>query len=155
MVSRLTTMPKTDIPLTFNNTALSTISPNFYIGGLSGQPSNFEHRPRPKQCYNCQELADGIAHRCEKLPVCGRCAKKKKRSPSWHMHRNDLKCVSCGGPKVEPKESFRRNCWKLYPTRHKLNRSELCSYMCGVVKRTHGSLVTVWQYSDFHSVLYT
>lgn len=129
-VSRSITMLKTDIPLTFNSIALSMISPNCYIRGLSGQTSNFEHRPRAKQCYNCQELADDIAHRYEKLLVCGRCAKK------GHHHRTCtemmMECVAGGGPQ----ESIIRNCWKLYPTRNKLSRSELCSYMCGSVVRS-------------------
>src|SRR5436190_6245434 len=28
----------------------------FHAGGESGTTSVFEHRPRPEQCYNCQEI---------------------------------------------------------------------------------------------------
>lgn len=28
----------------------------FHAGGESGVTSTFEHRPRPTQCYNCQEI---------------------------------------------------------------------------------------------------
>ncbi|EXU95191.1 hypothetical protein X797_011739 [Metarhizium robertsii] len=42
----------------------STVS--LYTGGFSGRTSNFEHRPQPRQCYNCQELADDITRQCRK-----------------------------------------------------------------------------------------
>jgi hypothetical protein len=83
----------------------------FHAGGESGTTSAFEHRPRPEQCYNCQEIGHK-AFQCKNDQKCGRCAKE------GHHHNNCnevvLKCVPCGGPH----ESFSRNCQKLYPPRH-------------------------------------
>ena len=83
----------------------------FHAGGESGTTSAFEHRPRPGQCYNCQELGHK-AYQCKKAQRCGRCAK------DGHHHKSCsevvMKCVLCGGPH----ESFSRNCRMLYPSQH-------------------------------------
>ena len=83
----------------------------FHAGGESGTTSAFEQRPRPGQCYNCQELGHK-AYQCRKAQRCGRCAK------DGHHHKSCsevvLKCVLCGGPH----ESFSRNCRMLYPPQH-------------------------------------
>jgi hypothetical protein len=83
----------------------------FHAGGESGTTSAFEHRPRPGQCYNCQELGHK-AYQCRKTQRCGRCAK------DGHHHKSCsevvTKCVLCGGPH----ESFSRNCRMLYPPQH-------------------------------------
>jgi hypothetical protein len=84
----------------------------FHAGGESGTTSAFEHRPRPGQCYNCQELGHK-AYQYKKMQRCGRCAK------DGHHHKSCseavMKCVLCGGPH----ESFSRNCRMLYPPQHK------------------------------------
>ena len=83
----------------------------FHAGGESGTTSVFEQRPRPGQCYNCQELGHK-AYQCRKAQRCGRCAKE------GHHHKGCsevvMKCVLCGGPH----ESFSRNCRMLYPPQH-------------------------------------
>ncbi len=83
----------------------------FHAGGESGTTSTFEHRPRPEQCYNCQEMGHK-AYQCRNAQKCARCAKE------GHNHRTCseavLKCIPCGGPH----ESFSRNCRKVYPIRN-------------------------------------
>jgi hypothetical protein len=83
----------------------------FHAGGESGTTSAFEHRPRPGQCYNCQELGHK-AYQCREAQRCGRCAK------NGHHHKSCsevvMKCVLCGGPH----ESFSRNCQMLCPSQH-------------------------------------
>lgn len=84
----------------------------FYIGDVSATTTEFKHRPRPKQCYNCQELTSHKAAECKKPQVCARCAK------SGYHHREctetTIKCVPCGGPH----ESFSKICRLLYPARN-------------------------------------
>ena len=41
----------------------------FYVGGLSGQTSIFKRQQRPNLCYNCQELANHRAFRCQKPQI--------------------------------------------------------------------------------------
>lgn len=82
-----------------------------YAGGESGRTAVFEHRDRPEQCYNCQQVGDGHkAYQCNNAQVCGKCAKE------GHNHRDCLeaisKCVLCEGPHP----SFSRNCRRLYPS---------------------------------------
>lgn len=79
----------------------------FHAGGESGVTSAFEHRPRPTQCYNCQEIGHK-AFQCNNTQKCAKCAKEGHR----HSICNEtvLKCVPCGGPH----ESYSRNCRKLY-----------------------------------------
>jgi hypothetical protein len=83
----------------------------FHAGGESGVTSTFEYRPRPMQCYNCQEIGHK-AFQCKNGQRCAKCATE------GHRHSNCdqtvLKCVPCGGPH----ESYSRNCRKLYPSRH-------------------------------------
>ncbi|KAJ5414923.1 hypothetical protein N7509_000021 [Penicillium cosmopolitanum] len=45
----------------------------FHVGGESGTTSIFEHRPRPLQCYNCQEIGHK-AFQCKKIQKCAKCA---------------------------------------------------------------------------------
>ena len=83
----------------------------FHVGGESGTTSVFEYRPRPMQCYNCQEIGHK-AFQCKKTQKCAKCA-----TEGHHHSRCDQeipKCVPCGGPH----ESFSKNCRKLYPPRH-------------------------------------
>jgi hypothetical protein len=83
----------------------------FHAGGESGVTSTFEYRPRPMQCYNCQEIGHK-AFQCKNVQKCAKCA------TDGHRHSNCdqtvLKCVPCGGPH----ESYSKNCRKLYPSRH-------------------------------------
>jgi hypothetical protein len=83
----------------------------FHAGGESGVTSTFEYRPRPMQCYNCQEIGHK-AFQCKNAQRCAKCATE------GHRHSNCdqtvLKCVPCGGPH----ESYSKNCRKLYPSRH-------------------------------------
>lgn len=83
----------------------------FHVGGESGTTSVFEYRPRPVQCYNCQEIGHK-AFQCKKIQKCAKCA-----TEGHHHSRCDHtvpKCVPCGGPH----ESYSKNCRKLYPSRH-------------------------------------
>jgi hypothetical protein len=83
----------------------------FHVGGESGTTSVFEYRPRPVQCYNCQEVGHK-AFQCKKIQKCAKCA-----TEGHHHSRCDHtvpKCVPCGGPH----ESYSKNCRKLYPSRH-------------------------------------
>jgi cell division septum initiation protein DivIVA len=83
----------------------------FHVAGESGYAGVFERRPRPEQCFNCQELGHK-AFQCKNAQKCARCA------GGGHRHsectETVLKCVPCGGPH----ESFSRNCRKLYPSQH-------------------------------------
>ncbi|KAJ5125944.1 hypothetical protein N7526_008121 [Penicillium atrosanguineum] len=45
----------------------------FHVGGESGTTSIFEYRPRPMQCYNCQEIGHK-AFQCKKILKCAKCA---------------------------------------------------------------------------------
>ncbi len=83
----------------------------FHVAGESGYTGVFERRPRPEQCFNCQELGHK-AFQCKNAQKCARCANGGHR----HSECTELvlKCVPCGGPH----ESFSRNCRKLYPSRH-------------------------------------
>jgi hypothetical protein len=83
----------------------------FHAGGESGVTSAFVYRPRPTQCYNCQEIGHK-AFQCDNAQKCAKCAKEGHR----HSICNEtvLKCVPCGGPH----ESYSRNCRKLYPVQH-------------------------------------
>ncbi|KAI3277363.1 transcriptional regulator family: Zinc finger, CCHC-type [Penicillium roqueforti] len=45
----------------------------FHVGGESGTTSVFECRPRPVQCYNCQEIGHK-AFQCKKIQKCAKCA---------------------------------------------------------------------------------
>jgi hypothetical protein len=83
----------------------------FHAGGESGVTSAFEYRPRPAQCYNCQEIGHK-AFQCKNAQKCAKCAKE------GHHHSNCsetvLKCVPCGGPH----ESYSKNCRKLFPVHY-------------------------------------
>jgi hypothetical protein len=83
----------------------------FHAGGESGVTSAFEHRPRPAQCYNCQEIGHK-AFQCNNTQKCAKCANEGHH----HSICNEtvLKCVPCGGPH----ESYSKNCRKLYPVQH-------------------------------------
>ncbi|EEY24035.1 conserved hypothetical protein [Verticillium alfalfae VaMs.102] len=75
-----------------------------YAGGESGRTEVWEHRVRPDQCYNCQQVGTGHrAYQCSRPQVCGGCARE------GHHHSTCdeaiLKCVPCGGPYA----SFSRN----------------------------------------------
>jgi hypothetical protein len=83
----------------------------FHVGGESGTTSTFEDRPRPMQCYNCQEIGHK-AFQCKNAQRCAKCAADGHRHSS--CDQTVPKCVPCGGPH----ESFSRNCRKLYPPRN-------------------------------------
>jgi hypothetical protein len=120
-VAKIAWLSKKDVPkaygsmvvyLTKKSDARRLITDGFFhVGGESGTTSAFEHRPRPGQCYNCQELGHK-AYQCRKTQRCARCAK------DGHHHKNCnevvAKCVLCGGPH----ESFSRTCRILYPPQH-------------------------------------
>ena len=120
-VAKIAWLSKRDVPkaygsmvvyMTKKSDARRLISEGFFhAGGESGTTSVFEQRPRPGQCYNCQELGHK-AYQCRKAQRCGRCAKE------GHHHKSCsevvMKCVLCGGPH----ESFSRNCRMLYPPQH-------------------------------------
>ncbi|KAJ5253215.1 hypothetical protein N7489_003625 [Penicillium chrysogenum] len=61
----------------------------------SGMTSTFEHRPRPTQCYNCQEVGHK-AFQCKNVQKCARCAAEGHRHSD--CNQTVLKCVPCGGP---------------------------------------------------------
>ncbi|OJZ80463.1 hypothetical protein ASPFODRAFT_53279 [Aspergillus luchuensis CBS 106.47] len=75
----------------------------FHAWGESGVTSTFEYRPRPMQCYNCQE----IGHKAFQCKNAQKCA-KISCGPTIP------KCIPCGGPR----ESYSKNCRKLYPSHH-------------------------------------
>ncbi|OJZ79839.1 hypothetical protein ASPFODRAFT_54489 [Aspergillus luchuensis CBS 106.47] len=83
----------------------------FHAGGESGVTSTFENRPRPMQCYNCQEIGHK-AFQCKNAQKCAKCAAE------GHHHstcdQTIPKCIPCGGPH----ESYSKNCRKLYPSHH-------------------------------------
>jgi hypothetical protein len=83
----------------------------FHAGGESGVTSAFEYRPRPVQCYNCQEIGHK-AFQCKNAQKCAKCSKEGHH----HSICNEtvLQCVPCGGPH----ESYSKNCRKLYPAQH-------------------------------------
>ena len=83
----------------------------FHAGGESGVTGTFEYRPRPMQCYNCQEIGHK-AFQCKNTQKCAKCAAEGHRHSS--CDQTVPKCIPCGGPH----ESFSRNCRKLYPSRH-------------------------------------
>lgn len=83
----------------------------FHAGGESGVTSVFEYRPRPTQCYNCQEIGHK-AFQCKNVKKCAKCAAEGHRHGS--CDQTVPKCVPCGGPH----ESYSKNCRKLYPSRH-------------------------------------
>ncbi|RMZ89045.1 hypothetical protein DV736_g3719, partial [Chaetothyriales sp. CBS 134916] len=45
----------------------------FHVAGESGYTGVFEQRPRPEQCFNCQELGHK-AYQCKNAQKCARCA---------------------------------------------------------------------------------
>ncbi|KOC07778.1 hypothetical protein AFLA70_340g000881 [Aspergillus flavus AF70] len=47
----------------------------FHAGGESGVTSVFEYRPRPTQCYNCQEIGHK-AFQCKNPQKCAKCVKE-------------------------------------------------------------------------------
>jgi hypothetical protein len=83
----------------------------FHAGGESGTTSVFERRPRPEQCYNCQEIGHK-SFQCKNAQKCARCATEGHHHGS--CNEMILRCVPCGGPH----ESFSKNCRKLYPSQH-------------------------------------
>jgi hypothetical protein len=120
-IAKISWLSKKDVPkaygsmvvyLTKSNDARRLITEGFFhAGGESGTTSVFERRPRPDQCYNCQEIGHK-AFQCKNGQKCARCA----RDGHHHGNCNEavLRCVPCGGPH----ESFSRNCQKLYPSHH-------------------------------------
>jgi hypothetical protein len=120
-IAKISWLSKKDVPkaygsmvvyLTKSNDARRFITEGFFhVGGESGTTSVFERRPRPDQCYNCQEIGHK-AFQCKNAQKCAKCA----RDGHHHGNCNEavLRCVPCGGPH----ESFSRNCQKLYPSHH-------------------------------------
>jgi len=84
----------------------------FYVGDISATTAEFKRRPRPKQCYNCQELTPHKAAECKKPQVCAKCAEKGHRHSECTA--TTVKCVPCGGPH----ESYSKTCRLLYPARN-------------------------------------
>jgi hypothetical protein len=83
----------------------------FHAGGESGVTSTFEYRPRPMQCYNCQEIGHK-AFQCKNAQKCAKCAAEGHHHSSCDP--TIPKCIPCGGPH----ESYSKNCRKLYPSHH-------------------------------------
>ncbi|KAI2863081.1 transcriptional regulator family: Zinc finger, CCHC-type [Aspergillus niger] len=83
----------------------------FHAGGESGVTSTFEYRPRPMQCYNCQEIGHK-AFQCKNAQKCAKCAVEGHHHSS--CDQTIPKCIPCGGPH----ESYSKNCRKLYPSHH-------------------------------------
>ena len=65
----------------------------FHVAGESGYAGVFERRPRPEQCYNCQELGHK-AFQCKNAQRCARCANGGHRHSECAA--SVLKCVPCG-----------------------------------------------------------
>lgn len=117
-VAKVSWLSKKDVPKAYGSMVVYLTKVNdarrfitegfFHAGGESGTTSIFERRPRPEQCYNCQEIGHK-AFQCKNAQKCARCAKEAHH----HSNCNEavLRCVPCGGPH----ESFSRNCRKLYP----------------------------------------
>ena len=117
-VAKIAWLSKRDVPKAYGSMAVYVTKGSdasrllaegfFHVGGESGTTSIFERRPRPDQCYNCQEIGHK-AFQCRNSQKCAKCAKE------GHHHSNCketiLKCIPCGGPH----ESFSKNCRKLYP----------------------------------------
>jgi hypothetical protein len=120
-IAKIAWLSKRDIPkaygsmvvyLTKGSDARRLLSEGFfYAGGESGYTGVFERRPRPEQCYNCQQVGHK-AFQCSKTQVCGKCAREGHHYSA--CNEATFKCVLCGGPH----ESFSRNCKKLYPVSH-------------------------------------
>ncbi|OJJ65729.1 hypothetical protein ASPBRDRAFT_489104 [Aspergillus brasiliensis CBS 101740] len=74
----------------------------FHAGGESGVTSTFEYRPRPMQCYNCQEIGHK-AFQCKNAQKCAKCAAEGHH----HSSCNQMipKCIPCGCPH----ESYSKN----------------------------------------------
>lgn len=83
----------------------------FYAGGESGYTAPFERRPRPDQCFNCQQVGHK-AYQCDKPQICGRCACEGHRHSA--CDKIIMRCALCDGPH----ESFSKNCRRLYPAHH-------------------------------------
>ncbi|KAI3222777.1 transcriptional regulator family: Zinc finger, CCHC-type [Penicillium roqueforti] len=72
----------------------------FHAGGESGMTSVFEHRPRPTQCYNCQEIGHK-AFQCKNTQKCAKCATEGHRhsdsrtagSSIHHVINNSLRII--------------------------------------------------------------
>ncbi|KAJ5737444.1 uncharacterized protein N7483_002569 [Penicillium malachiteum] len=83
----------------------------FYVRGESGITRAFKHRPRPVQCYNCQEIG-------HKVFQCKKTQKYAKYAIEGHQHsccdQEVLKCILYG----RPHESFSKNYLKLYLPRY-------------------------------------
>lgn len=84
----------------------------FYAGDISATTAEFKPRPRPKQCYKCQELTNHRAAECTKPQVCAKCAQEGHRHSECTA--TTVKCVPCGGPH----ESYSKVCRLLYPARN-------------------------------------
>ncbi len=120
-VAKISWLSKKDVPKAYGSMVVYVTKASdarrlitegfFHAGGESGTTSAFEHRSRPEQCYNCQEMGHK-AYQCKNTQKCARCAKE------GHHHKACseavLKCIPCGGPH----ESFSRNCRKVYPSRN-------------------------------------
>ncbi|KAM3537420.1 hypothetical protein ARSEF1564_009660 [Beauveria bassiana] len=70
----------------------------FYVGDVSATTTEFEHRPRPKQCYNCQELTGHKAAECKKpqlVPtICNTEGRWAIRSMLWVRRDLDVEQVA-------------------------------------------------------------
>ena len=111
-VAKIAWLSKKDIPKAYGSMVVYVTKKSdarrliaegfFHAGGESGTTSAFEQRPRPAQCYNCQELGNK-AYQCRKAQRCGRYAKDGYYYKSYS--EVVIKCVLYRGPH----ESFSRN----------------------------------------------
>ena len=120
-VAKMAWLSKKDVPKAYGSMAVYVTKGSdarrllresfFHVAGESGHTGIFERRPRPEQCFNCQELGHK-AFQCKNAQKCARCAGEGHRHSE--CTGTILKFVPCGGPH----ESFSRNCRKLYPSQH-------------------------------------
>ncbi|KAK0368754.1 hypothetical protein CLIM01_13892 [Colletotrichum limetticola] len=84
-VAKISWLSKKDVPKAYGSMVVFVTKASdtrrlisegfFHVGGESGTTMAFERRPRPQQCYNCQQITRHKAYQCVNSQVCGRCVK--------------------------------------------------------------------------------
>ncbi|OHE90412.1 hypothetical protein CORC01_14289 [Colletotrichum orchidophilum] len=62
---------------------------SFHVGGESGTTMAFERRPRPQQCYSCQQITRHKSYQCANPQVYRRCAKQPPSEGDEIWHKNE------------------------------------------------------------------